>query len=307
MYIKMKISGRLTAEEVFRHKSTILVTLVQTLEKEGLFKAQKLEVWLDSWIEAEGGKKLPLERKLDGIKPTEVLSFLSRLVQIHRDRILRLVVLVEGILLETYEAYALLINVPELRRVYGDILFDVYADVPSGIGGLIDVIAEMNLYEKFNSIISYIGSIQPRPDIVVLAHDPDGFDDFGKRVSFYGKDKRRIVTDIFRTIKFRARAGMSEYEDLLKAIVPYREEKMASIMFEIRGFEHRLTELAKSSNASVSLTKSVLFLGNDVDSGQKFFEQFMNTIIRPLAEKLTKIDVIKQWLQEIISPYRRLF
>lgn len=299
----------LAPASVFEMKLVTFTTLLSFLESEGIFKPQVLEVWRDSINESEGGTKL-LERKLpEGIKPLGIKSVISSAVKSFDPR--TIIVRLEGTV-RNHAGFIELYNVPELLRIYGDIVFDVYSYPSKGITNALDVIIKESLLSKIQKIIEQIGMSQPKPDIIVLSKSIDGLWDFTERVSFYSPDKKRIVTDILRTLRVSVKRREELRSDkalmkLVNSITPYKEEYLAKLMFEERGFTRILKELARKASAKIVIKKSVLFMGENEGSGVMFYKGFVDRIIRPLAESLIGEDALRQLLKKIIGGQTTLF
>lgn len=307
MYIVHRIRTFMTAEEVFSNKLDTFTALLQTLVSEKLFQPKNLEIWLEATSEAEGGK-LIFSYEIDiGYKPLGIKSLIRSMVKKHREDILKLIVVLEGFFLEHY-AYIILYNVPELRRVYGDVELDVYPSPSKGIYSIADLLKDNEkILKKMGQIVEHVGRLQPRPELVVLGIDPDALKDFTKRISFYSPDKKRLVVDIIRTIRFKAESEEDKnMQELLSIFSPYKEDKLARLMLEIKGFESRVKNLAQESDALVSLRKSVHFAGKTIDSGRRFYEKFLSEILVPLAQRLVGEEMLRRYLREIIEKQKTL-
>lgn len=304
--VRVKVSYREGVEQVFNNKLTLLVSLLSTLESEGIFRPLSLDIWQDAPAEALGGKPISVGQDVSKITPLGIRNMIRGLIK--GQPLYRIIVTIDGVLYSKereFSAYITLYNEPRLRRIYGDIEFDIYGDSPE-LDSLVDLYFQDDLLrEKLISICRHIGTSSPRPDKVLLVTSPDAWIDVRERVVTFQTKPQEFITDLIRCIRWIATKGegpeVREYKKFNSLIRPYREDRFAKYLWGIPEFRSLFRSMAEEAEMYCELTHSILLASKTPQSSTRLFESFINNIIDPLSQRITNEERLIKELENVVK------
>jgi len=304
--IKVKVSYREGVEQVFNNKLTLLVSLLSMLESEGVFHPSSLDIWQDAPMEALGGKPISVQQDVSKITPLGIRNMIRGLVR--GQPLFRIIITIEGVLYSRereFPAYVTLYNESRLRRIYGDIEFDIYGDSPE-LDSLADLYFQDELLQrKLVSICRHIGTSSPKPDKVLLVMSPDAWIDVRERIVTFQVKPQEFITDLIKCIRWIAtkseESKVVEYRKLYSLIRPYREDRFAKYLWSIPEFRNLFKSMAKEAEMYCELTHSILLAAKRPQSSARLFESFIDNIIDPLRQRITNEERLIKELEKVVK------
>ena len=304
--IRLRASYREGVEQVFDNKLTLFVNLLSTLGSERVFRPLSLDVWQDAPVKALGGKPISAQQDVSRITPLGISNMIRGLVR--GQPLQRINVVVEGVLYargREFSAYIMLHNEPRLRRIYGDVEFDIYGDTPE-LDSLVDLyFLDEVLQRKLINICRQIGASSPKPDKVLLAVSPDAWVDVRERVVVFQVKPQEYITDLIRCIRWIATGNeestVEEYKNLNSLIRPYKEDRFARYLWSIPEFRDLFKGLAERAGVYCELKHSILLAARSPEAPSRLFEGFISSIMDPLKQVLMNEERIKEELERIVK------
>lgn len=306
--MRIQLRGRSVLVDLFQTKVAVASTFLALVKDEGLFIPKSLTIWENTFNESEEGRLVREEKDISGWGSAGIRNYIisvvekTALVPTHKA-----VVVIDGTIREgDIPAYLTIYGPPSLSRIYGDVEFDVWPT--SKVEGIAQLYYENSeVRTKLNDITAKIlGKIVGKTKCVVIGKTPDAVWNVLEWAFFYSPDKKLIITNMFKTVRYLAEGGIEELKPLANIIKPYKEELFAISLFEIREFTNKLIQMAKESDAQLELRKSVMFIAGNPQSSRKFFEKFKDEILMPLKEHLKDEEYIKKILRQIIIGHKTL-
>lgn len=307
--MRIQLRGRVTLGELFQTKVATATTLLTLIKEEGVFMPTSLTIWENTFNESEGGRLVREEADVRSWGPAGLRNYIISVVEkMPLVSPYKAVVLIEGVIRKgDVPAYLAVYGTPLLARIYGDVELDVWPT--SEVESLAQLYYQNGeVRDKLNDIIAKIlGEISGNVKYVVIGESPDAGWNVLEWAFFYSPDKKLLIKNILKTVKYLAEKGSEELKPLADAIKPYKEELFATLLFEIPEFANKLKRMAKESDVQLDLKRSITFIAGTPQSSRAFFRKFENEILVPLKEHLIGEERMKRILRQIITGQRALF
>jgi len=267
------------------------------------FQPLKVQLWLNAPLEALGGVLTIEGRSLD-----EIFSAVHEIEDYDKS-----VVRIEGIFkLEEglkVPAHLTLFN-NELKKIYGDVEFDVYH--LGDIEDISDIILESadfrtTLEHFFKEAISFK---EAKIEKCVAGFTLDTLIDMRERVVLYSSAPPSFFEDLLRVLKLTARE--EELGILLSHITPYKESVLARRVWSLREFQSFLSKKMKKAEIEMNVETSILLMAKNKDSFRSLYDDLFEGILLPAFRELPSDEEITGVFKRVaghmeeISPKRKL-
>ena len=188
LLMKIKTTKRGVGDpwSVLGRKLDILLSFLASIQGERIFAPRSLAVWLDAPVRAMGGRLIGRIENIGSYRPLALREQIRRIVG--GQPATRVIAVIEGEVIdggERYSSYIALYNQPRLRRVYGDMEFDIY---PRGdVEGLYSLyLSSRDFREKLDKAVrGFISSEKRWVERVVLGYSYDSLGDPTEAVAIY--------------------------------------------------------------------------------------------------------------------------
>ena len=304
LLVKIKIHRAEEAQRVLERKLTLLGSFLSFMQSEKIFTPKNLAVWLDAPLKPMGGKLISRIENIGSYQPLALREQIRRIVG--GQPATRVIAVIEGEVIdggERYSSYIALYNQPRLRRVYGDMEFDIY---PRGdVEGLYSLyLSSRDFRERLTRVVRQLGDSTPRPDKIVLGYSYDALSDLSESVLAYRSSLKELVVDIFKTIRAMGEES-EEYMRLSKILTPYKEQFLARSILEEKRAIDVMKSIARDSGAELETEASAMIAGAEKDSIKRFIDLFTKEILDHVAKQLIDEDRLKKLFIEAIRSYRQ--